>query len=379
VAVPRKPRSRRTALYAAYVLVVAVVSVFALGALLAAKTRQSVGPGKLEGNWLYDDTREGRIALPRHASTHLEYRDLAFDSYTDARGLRVSAPGVETPARVDVLLVGASYLYGWGLDQPDTLAAMLEANTPLRVANAAVPSGNALGAMRAVQEFADLEPRWVVYDGLDGTFPWNVCPCVQGIPTPLCVAQEYVAFDGDGAAYMPAPIRSIWAPPQGNRRMFETITRDRQLLPGAYWALRGALGNLYRRHVQTCSSDRSLQELGMDYALTRLSEATRAAGAELIVMYVPALDGSSIGIQTALQGLLARRANDFTLLDLSDELFAYRSTETPEDLRLKGDFHPNAAGNRLMARGLCRRIQAQAGTATVPSCDWSAGAAQKSK
>lgn len=375
----RTSRPRRTALYAGYVLVIALVSVFAIGALLAEKTRQSVGPGKLEGTWLYDDTREGRVALPRHAETRLEYKDLFFSSYTDARSLRVSAPGVETPAQVDVLLVGASYLYGWGVDHPDTVAATLEANTRLRVANAAVPSANTLGATRAVEEFADLKPRWVVYDSIDGTFPWNVCPCVQGIRTPLCVAQEYVAFDRDGAAYVPAPIRSIWAPLQGNRRMFETIARDPQLLPGAYWALRGALGDLYRRHVQTCSDDRSRQELGMDYALTRLSEATRAAGAELIVMYVPPLDGSSIGLQSALQRLLTRRANDFTLLDLSEDLLAYRSMGTPEELRLKGDFHPNAAGNRLMARGLCRRLQAQAGSEAVPGCEWSVDPAQKSK
>ncbi len=357
----------------------AAVSVVALGALLAEKTRQSVGPGKLEGTWLYDDTRAGRVALPRNAATRLEYKDLAFSSYTDSRSLRVSAPGVETPARVDVLLVGASYLYGWGVDHPDTLAATLEANTRLRVANAAVPSANTLAATRAVEEFADLEPRWIVYDAVDGTFAWNVCPCVQGIRTPLCVPQEYVAFDRGGAPYLPEPIRSVFAPLQGNRRMFETIARDPQLLAGAYWALRGTLGGLYRRHVQTCSSDRSLQELGMDHALTRLSDAARAAKGELIVMYVPPLDGSSIGIQSGLRGLLARRANDFTLLDLSAELLAYRSAGTPEELRLEGDFHPNGAGNRLMARGLCRHLQAKAGDEAVPSCEWSVDAAQKSK
>jgi hypothetical protein len=193
------------------------------------------------------------------------------------------------------------------------------------------------------------------------------------------VPEEYVAVDRDGAAYMPAPVRSIWAPLQGNRRMYETIARDRQLLGGSYWALRGALGKLYKDHFQTCSADRSLHELSMNYALTRLKEAARAAGAELIVMYVPPLDGSAMGIQTPLQQFLAPRSKDLALLDLSDELFLYRSSGPLEDLQLKGDFHPNAAGNRLMARGLCRRLQAQAGDAAVPSCDWSIGAAQKSK
>jgi hypothetical protein len=377
VAVRRPSRPRRTALFAGYVLVVVLVSVLAIGALLAEKIRQSLGDGRLEGNWLYDDTREARTALPPHAVSHFAYKGLAFDSYTDARGLRVRAPGVETP--VDVLLVGSSYLHGWGVDQPDTLAGVLEANTGLRVANAGVPSANTLAAVRAVEEFADLKPRWVVYDSVDGSFRWNACPCVEGIPTPFCVPEEYVAVDRDGAAYMPAPVRSIWAPLQGNRRMYETIARDRQLLGGSYWALRGALGKLYKDHFQTCSADRSLHELSMNYALTRLKEAARAAGAELIVMYVPPLDGSAMGIQTPLQQFLAPRSKDLALLDLSDELFLYRSSGPLEDLQLKGDFHPNAAGNRLMARGLCRRLQAQAGDAAVPSCDWSIGAAQKSK
>ena len=375
----RPSRSRRTALYAGYVLVVVVVSVFAVGALLAEKTRQSLGPGKLEGDWLYDDTVEGRVAPARHAVTHLEYKTLGFDAYTDARGLRVSAPGVETPTQVDLLLVGASYLYGWGVNQPDTLAGVMESNTHLRVANAAVPSQSTLGAMRALEAFADLKPRWIVYDAIDGAFRWSVCPCVQGIPTPLCVPQEYVAFDRDGTAHLPGPIHSFWAPLEGNRRLYETIARDRQLLAGAYWALRGVLGSLYKQHVQTCDGDRSRQELGMSYALTRLGTAARAAGAELIVMYIPPLDGSSMGVQSPLQSVLTQHKDDFTLLDLSDELFAYRSQGTPERLQLEGDFHPNAAGNRLMARGLCRRLQVQAGDAAVPSCDWSISTAQKSK
>jgi hypothetical protein len=380
VTVRQPARARRTALYACYVLAVAIVSVFALGALLAEKTRASAGPGNLTGTWLYDDTREGRVALPRHAATHLDVRQFVFDSYTDARGLRVSARGVETPAQVDVLLVGASYFYGWGVDQPDTLAGVLEANTRLRVANAAVPSGSALGAMRAIEEFADLRPRWVVYDLTDGHSAWTVCPCVQAMPTPLCVPQEYVAFDRDGAAYLHAPIRSVWAPAQGTRRMYETIARDRQLLPGAYWALRAALGNLYRRHVQSCNDDPGQQELGLDYALTRLGAAASAAGAELVVMYIPPLDGDAIGIQSSLQGWLARRSNYFALLDVTEDLVAHRSTGAPEELQLEGDPHPNGAGNRLIARRLCRHIQAQAPDLPALSCEWEVGAsAQKSK
>src|SRR5262245_63620980 len=105
------------------------------------------------------------MVLAARGSTHLRSatRGLDFRVYTDSRGLRVGAAGAETPERADLLLVGDSLFFGWGVDHADSLGAVLEARTGLRVANAALPIVGTLGAARAVERYADLEPRWVAY------------------------------------------------------------------------------------------------------------------------------------------------------------------------------------------------------------------------
>jgi hypothetical protein len=62
---------------------------------------------RLTGDWLMERDDEIGFVAARNAATEIRHPDgrVAWHLFTDARGARVDAPGMQTPARVDVLTV----------------------------------------------------------------------------------------------------------------------------------------------------------------------------------------------------------------------------------------------------------------------------------
>lgn len=364
---PSRSRRPRRWLYAAYLGVVASLALCGTGLFAAARMREQASQlFEITGPFLsFEPDPDGGALLTPNAATRMRMpaQELDFHVYTDARGFRVRAPGAQTPAQVDLLLAGDSFFFGWGVSYDESVPALLEARTGLRVASSSVPAANTLGAALQIERNRDLRPRWIAYDIIDLHLARNVCPCVLNTVTPFCDGQYHVAFDAAEAPYVHEPIASFLAPRHGTRRAFEAILRERATLPSAYWGLRVLAGGLYRKWFHPCAPDPAKEERATRYALEQLIAASRSAGAELIVMYVPDLsEPSGEGGRGPLPALVAAYGREVTFIDLGADVNAHFAQERVQaaPLRLTYDSHPSAAGHVLMARALCRALAGRA-------------------
>ena len=89
-----RPRWRSWALYVAFMLSLLAVGLLGVGVYLAASMRERLAFAEVRGSWLFDDSREDRLALTPSGFTHLGSRTegLSFDIYTDARGTVTREP-----------------------------------------------------------------------------------------------------------------------------------------------------------------------------------------------------------------------------------------------------------------------------------------------
>jgi len=334
------------------------LALLATGAFISREIGSRLsGQVQLSGTWFTSQDPEAGLVLAANGATRYQdfVRGLDFYIYTDAQGRRVASRGAQSPDKTDILMVGASYAMGWGIEYKRSMAARLSRSTGLVVTNAAVPAVGTLGAVGQVERNAGLEPRWVVYTLIDRHLERNACPCIAERAAPFCQVKAYVAFDASDRPYVHEPIDSFLAPRLGARRLFEATVKHPSLVAGAYWGLRTLLASGYRRFVQTCELDPEIELEAFDFAFEQLAQKVENLGARLVILYVPPLgEGEYEQRNPELRERLDRLTDRVDLIDLTASVRDHYTGPTPHvSLRFENDFHPNQAGHALMARGLC--------------------------
>ena len=351
-------RIRRAIVYITYLAVVTTALSATAAWVLLRTARQTISETvALEGDWLFDESAQWGLRLaPNVSASYAEpARQLAFHIYTDPRGLRVDAPGVRVDGPVDVLVVGGSFFFGWGVEAEDSVSERLARRTGLRVANAATPAVGTASAAAAVERLGELSPRLVVYGIIDDHVRRNGCPCAAAI-SPLCLAQPYLTASDTGDVRWHAPVSSTLAPIGGMTRAYPELMDDGISLAGMYWALRSAAGLAYRRVALPCASDAADQGAMLHAALDRL--VASAGDARTLVVYVPPLSGAApSGAVPAAQ--LAARV-DLRYLDLTRRVRSYlrAGDGAAPRLSLLDDLHPNPTGHELIAAAICTELVA---------------------
>ena len=313
----------------------------------------------IEGGWFLVEDPEFGLRMGDDVAIHFRdpSRGLELDVATDARGLRVRRAGerVETP--IDVLFVGGSFTFGWGVEAEESIPERFAAASGLRVANAATPAVGTQSAAYAVRRLADLAPRYVVYGLIDDHLRRNTCPCAT-TPTPFCQQVPYVREGASAELVEEAPIDSFFAPNGGMEQAYRASHGELGFWRAQYWVFRAALGFFYRRAALGCSGSSEVRLAALDLSLDRLAAESRAAGAKLVVAYMPQMGGIR-SLTFPPLGKLAKR-RDMVLIDLSvaiSEHLRGRESRTWEQMLLPNDVHPSAEAHEVFARALCTRFE----------------------
>lgn len=304
-------------------------------------------PVVASGGPMLDWNEHDGVVTPKRSSLHM-VSPMTMDVETDSRGARVAARGEETPSSVDVLAVGCSWTYGWGVEDHETMSRIISRDLGVRVANLGIPAAGTTTALRMLERNGDLRPRVVLYTFMQDHLNRNLTPCAA-ITAPKCISVPYVRWD-DGVPSIVPPIgdRDDF---RQNQRFLERYARNR--LVDAPWIAVGALQALMRRIDSSNDYSSVIHAHGMatlTFLLARMAEESRRIGATLVVLYFPQIDLDRV--RPAPQALLDALPQDVRLVDLTPDLRSYLSGAPLDTLVLPDDGHPNPTAYRLFARAV---------------------------
>ena len=353
----RSTRLLRHLAFVAYLAGFVVILCIVAGWLMLGTLRRHIDAEiGIQGEWFLLEDPEFGLRMRDGVSSRYRdpYQRFEMSVFTDDQGLRVAEAGARVELPVDVLFVGCSFTFGWGVEAEESMSDRFAELSGLRVANAATPAVGTQSAALAVRRLAKLRPRYVVYGLIDDHLRRNTCPCAM-TPTPICQSIPYVRPDSSGALVEEPPIDSFLSPAAGMREAYLAARGESGFLRSQYWVFRAALGYLYRRTQLQCSRDFGTTLEALDVSLSRLSAESRAAGAQLVVAYIPQLGGIQSWTATPLANIALR--NDLTLVSLIQPLEDYARENEEGDwgrLLIPNDVHPNRDAHAVLGRSLCR-------------------------
>jgi hypothetical protein len=315
-----------------------------------------------------------RIALHRPSFTsHCYANGYHWTHTSDASGFR----NPETWERADVVLLGDSMVYGHGLEERETLAHFLREETGLAVANQAITGGCPVHYLVYFNNFTlPLKPRTVVV----GFHP-NDLADIRTLRTPREIAMFAESADDSDRAVLPRDelLDSLIFP------VDDTGVIDRLALVRAWsvpWRSERHDQPAPRAGRRAPPDDAAIAERMHEWrdeigylrrALRLMSEAARERGIEIILTVVPGStwDLSAVVIQRTVQG--AAEELGLRYLETNhlwrDDAGQPVSPDDPRYYRelmrngykLRGDGHPSAKMNSVLAAELARLFERQPG------------------
>ncbi len=266
----------------------------------------------------------------------------AFDVYTDNRGARVDGPGVQSPARVDMLVVGDSFTWGYALQNPQTYAHLVGRDLGASVSNLAMASYGTTQALQVLRRNRDLAPKLIVYGMIAHHFERNVMPCAPSY-YPFCFDASHVVEDQGGLR-----IALPWS--NGVQRLQEQLSGDYRT--PARWLVHGL--DVIRGRAEFAwagfdEADEARKNRAMGFLLGEMERTAAEMGSRLLVVYLPTnYWGPPAG--------LAKAIGKVPLLDLTQSFHRNREAGGPNPY-IVGDGHPSADGNALIAREIAAHVR----------------------
>ena len=288
------------------------------------------------------------------ASVQVERRTPpAFRLFTDDRGCRVNGSGDLTSEEVDLLALGGSFTWGYGVDNEDTFVQQISRDGDLRVCNAAFPAYGTTAALLTMREYADLAPDIVVYGFIRSHVDRSVIPCAVATD-PFCRSVAQVAFDASGEPFVRPPQPMAEA---HSRYLNEAVLAHEFGLADIYWAMQRDWLRFGGQDAQSLIDEQGLHRDGparrvaMRYLIDALAEESAKLAARLVVVYIP-FPGDIHPVSEELSAVLADHP-EIIYVDLEDAFTAYEAQHGPLSLKVtEDDNHPNAEAHRLIAEAL---------------------------
>ena len=294
------------------------------------------------------DPEIGAVANPSAHNRRIypaikDRKAFAFDVYTDDRGARVDGPGRRSPARVDMLVVGDSFTWGYALQNPQTYAHLVGDELEASVSNFAMASYGTTQALQVLRRHRDLAPRLIVYGMIAHHFERNVMPCAPSY-YPFCFDASHVVADEQG----PMRIAPPWS--NGVRRLQQQLSGD--YLTPAGWFTHGI--DVIRGRAEFAwagfdEADEPRKNRAMAFLLREMERTAAEMGSRLLVVYLPT---NYWGPPAGLAGAIG----NIRLLDLTQSFQRNKEAGGPNPY-IVGDGHPSAAGNALIAREVAAYIR----------------------
>ncbi len=227
------------------------------------------------------------VAIGRSVRRHLR-TGLRYNVFTDARRLRVDAPGSAVPETVDVLAVGGSFTWGHGVEGEQAFVQVLADELGLTAANAGYPSYGTVQALQTLVRHRGLKPKVVVYAYIEDHLHRNLAPCAPSY-SPFCSAVSHVTFDDAGEPRLAPPPNHLAQPDLDEKFAREILRSDPGVgLDDILWRARADLFDL-RFSNRRQPLDPAQAEKALAFTLGEIQRVVAELGAQLLVVHVPSL------------------------------------------------------------------------------------------
>jgi lysophospholipase L1-like esterase len=269
-------------------------------------------------------------------------KTFAFDIYTDDRGARVDGQGQQSPKKIDVMVLGDSFTWGYALANEETWARQLSRELEASVSNFAMAAYGTTQSLQTLRRNGDLAPKLIVYGIIAHHFERNLMPCLPSY-YPFCFNASHVTWNEAGEPRIGRPesngVRRF------QRHLAGDFTDPLSWLEHGIDVIRGRIE--YARATNSEPSEEKKEE-ALAYLLREMERSASAIGARLLVVYLPT---NYYSAPPALQRVIG----DIRLLDLTQAFQRERDKGT--NLYIVGDGHPNQAANELIAREVAKYIR----------------------
>lgn len=287
---------------------------------------------------------------------HLQGSDQRFAAAANPQRIRVQPERRhERIAAADMLAVGCSYTFGYGVEAGEAYPAVAGEVSGYSVANAASSGFGTVGALVMLRRLKELHPRLVIYGFIEAHLERNVSPCAPSVGG-ICRRQAYVGATDNGPA--------IIAPRDGfGQWLFVRLLKKHESgWRDGFYGLALMLGRAVANIEAAAASGRS-EERGaaLAFLLREMKRQTDEIGAQLIVLRIPqSLPGAGAPRDFApVPDILADALPDGALLiDMAPALAATAPDVSLRLLPING--HPNRAAHRLLGEYLARNLGALA-------------------
>jgi hypothetical protein len=215
----------------------------------------------------------------------------------------VLAPGQPRAESVELVTVGSSHAWGHGIEAEQTYTYLIAKALGMTARNLAMPSYGTVHSLQMLERNRDLSPKLILHSIVTDHMRRNVTRCAS-IYYAFCIDQSFV----DGNLTIRRPLTN------GVRRAQVHARYDSEGLGPAEWLFHGLDVELGRVLLRPEDVDEATRERVLAFLLQRMNETARAAGARLLLIYIPYSDG------LGPSGALRRATAGVDLIDMTDVL-----------------------------------------------------------
>jgi lysophospholipase L1-like esterase len=379
--IPRAKTVKRSTKFRTLVMSLVVLGISTVASLLLAEGFLRLFPGFLpieRRQYMLVDLNNVGVAHPYIGHLHspqttrtLAGPDFKAEHRTDAAGFRNRDPW---PTPADIVVLGDSLAFGYGVDDQSAWPALLAASFPdLGVVNLGLIGAGPEQYLRVYQTFGtELNPRLVIAAVFPGNDFWD--------------AGKFEEWQNSGAEGNYMVWRNQHGAPDWSRdpvAAFRLLLlrrsylynlavatakayRDREASAPVVVTLRdGSEMRMVPGEFQerTAGSERGRREFELvEHALRRLRDQSRSNGSQLLVVIQPSkeevympLTGESVRDAAAFLRVLF----DELGIEYLDLLPRFRQQAEEKALFFESDGHPNAAGYHLIFESLAAHLKAR--------------------
>ena len=264
----------------------------------------------------------------------------SYDVITDSTGARISGEKqqIDSSTFPPITVIGCSFTWGLGISNNETYSQLVGDKLHLQIQN------HAMGGYGSVQSFQMLEQfgsksHLIIYGFLDDHLRRNVTPCAPS-DAPLCLHVSTVKRSSDGQFYIDDNISTNNIPTINS---FFSLLKHKEfyslkMIRFGFKSMFEKLESTFGENNTTLPTDSRLD--ATEFILRKMESYAISHEAHLIVVNV----GIGNPSQNFLQLSKRKWSDNVSFLDASKF-----DGFSDQELQIRGDGHPNAKGNELIA------------------------------